>query len=36
MKAAYLIKNGAAETAFEIRETNQPVPASDEVLIKVN
>ena len=34
MKAVTLIKNGAAETAFEIRETAKPVPASGQVLIK--
>jgi NADPH2:quinone reductase len=36
VKAAYLIKYGAADTAFEIRETEQPQPKSNQVLIKVD
>lgn len=36
MKAIYLVKNGQPESAFEIRETNRPEPATDEVLIKVS
>ena len=35
MKAIFLVKNGAANTAFEIRETPTPVPGYGEVLIKV-
>lgn len=35
MKAAVLIKNGNAASAFEIREVSKPVPVKDEVLIKV-
>ena len=35
MKAAVLIKNGKASTAFEIREVPKPAPGNDEVLIKV-
>lgn len=35
MRAAYLIKTGAPETAFEIRDTKKPVPVAGEVLIKV-
>ena len=35
MKAAYLTKYGPARTAFELRETVQPQPKSDQVLIKV-
>ncbi len=35
MKAAYLIKYGASKTSFEIRETERPVPESNQVLIKV-
>lgn len=35
MKAVFLVKNGAAETAFDIRETPIPVPAASQVLIKV-
>jgi NADPH2:quinone reductase len=35
MKAIYLIKNGAANQAFEIRETALVVPAANEVRIKV-
>lgn len=36
MKAALLIKYGAAETAFEIREVPKPEPTDTEVLIKVS
>lgn len=35
MQAIYLIKNGAAETAFEMRESDLPQPAAGELLIKV-
>ena len=35
MKAIHLIKKGAAEKAFEIREIPTPEPKNDEVLIKV-
>lgn len=35
MKAAVLIRQGAASKAFEIREIPKPQPKSDEVLIKV-
>jgi NADPH:quinone reductase-like Zn-dependent oxidoreductase len=35
MKAAVLIKNGNAATAFEIREVPKPAPGNGEVLIKV-
>ena len=35
MKAIFLIKNGLAEKAFEIRETSIPNPNSGQVLIKV-
>lgn len=35
MKAAYLIKYGPSETAFEIREVLKPEPAPNQVLIKV-
>lgn len=35
MIAAYLVKNGPANKAFELREIPIPVPASHEVLIKV-
>jgi NADPH2:quinone reductase len=35
MKAIYLIKNGDADTAFELRETPKPVPKPGELLIKV-
>lgn len=34
MKAIYLVKNGSAETAFEIREVEKPQPKKGEVLIK--
>ena len=33
MKAAVLVKNGAAATAFEIREVPKPTFAADEVLL---
>jgi NADPH2:quinone reductase len=35
MKAAVLVKNGSAATAFEIREVPMPTYKADEVLIKV-
>lgn len=35
MKAAYLVKYGPAETAFEIREVEMPEPETNQVLIKV-
>lgn len=35
MKAAYLVKCGSAEDAFDIREVIKPEPKSDQVLIKV-
>lgn len=35
MKAAYLVKYGPAETAFEIREVEKPEPAPNQVRIKV-
>lgn len=35
MKAAYLIKYGNAEKAFQIREADKPRPKSNQVLIKV-
>lgn len=35
MKAAVLIKNGDAATAFELREVAKPQPGKGEVLIKV-
>jgi NADPH:quinone reductase-like Zn-dependent oxidoreductase len=34
MKAFYLIQNGDADKAFELRDLNLPDPADDEVLIK--
>lgn len=36
MKAAYLIKYGPANTAFEIREKEKPQPKSNQILIKVD
>jgi NADPH:quinone reductase-like Zn-dependent oxidoreductase len=36
MKAIYLTKYGASENAFEMRESPKPVPAEDEILIKVH
>jgi len=35
MKAAYLVKFGPAETAFEIREAKKPEPGPDQILIQV-
>jgi len=35
MKAIYLVKKGAAENAFEQRETEKPKPKRKEILIKV-
>ena len=35
MKAAFLIKHGSAEEAFEIRDTQIPSPTQEQVLIKV-
>ena len=35
MKAAFLVRNGSANNAFEIRETEDPTPKSNEVLIEV-
>ncbi|MBN4073006.1 zinc-binding dehydrogenase [Crocinitomix catalasitica] len=35
MKAIYLVKKGKAGQAFELRDIDMPVPANDEVLIKV-
>ena len=35
MKAAYLVKYGPAENAFEIREVPRPKPGRNQVLIKV-
>ncbi|NJB71771.1 NADPH2:quinone reductase [Saonia flava] len=35
MKAAYLVKYGSSDTAFEIREIKKPEPTSNQVLIKV-
>jgi NADPH:quinone reductase-like Zn-dependent oxidoreductase len=35
MRAIFLIKNGSAENAFEIREISVPSPAFGQVLIKV-
>ena len=35
MKAAYLVKYGPAETAFEIREVEKPEPGPDQALIKL-
>ncbi|MGB5437479.1 MAG: zinc-binding dehydrogenase [Maribacter sp.] len=35
MKAAYLVKYGPAETAFEIREVEKPEPGPNQVRIKV-
>lgn len=36
MKAAFLVKYGAAGTAFEIREVEKPHPGPGQVLIKVS
>jgi NADPH2:quinone reductase len=35
VKAIYLIKNGRSQSAFEMREVSIPVPAQNQVLIKV-
>ena len=35
MKAVFLVKNGAANDAFEIREAEKPKAGAEEVLIKV-
>ncbi len=35
MKGIYIVKYGAAEDAFEVRETPKPVPKPGEVLVKV-
>ena len=35
MKAAYLVKYGPSESAFEIREVQRPEPTPNQVLIKV-
>lgn len=35
MKAIFLVRNGDSEQAFEIRETEMPVPAKGEVVVKV-
>ncbi|MEO5890242.1 MAG: zinc-binding dehydrogenase [Ferruginibacter sp.] len=35
MKAVFLIKNGAAATAFEVREVPAPIPQAGQVLVKV-
>ncbi len=35
MKAAYLIKNGKAEEAFELREVEKPLYSGSQVLIRV-
>ena len=35
MKAIHLIKYGAPENAFEIREVEKPTPTKDQILIKV-
>lgn len=35
MKAAYLIKYGKAESAFQLREIPVPVPSTDQVLVRV-
>lgn len=36
MKAAYLVKKGKAERAFEWREVSRPTPKENEILIKVS
>lgn len=36
MKAAFLVKNGSADEAFEFRQTDVPIPDSGEVRIKVS
>ena len=35
MKAAYLVKYGPVESAFQIREVQKPAPGANQVLIKV-
>ena len=35
MKAAFLVRNGSANNAFEIREADTPIPKNNEVLIQV-
>lgn len=35
MKAVFLVKNGSANQAFEIRETEKPATGKDDVLIQV-
>ncbi|ALM07755.1 hypothetical protein SB49_08035 [Sediminicola sp. YIK13] len=35
MRAAFLVKYGASQTAFEVRETEKPILSPDQVLIKV-
>ena len=35
MRAAFLVKYGASQSAFEVRETEKPSPSPDQVLIKV-
>ncbi|MEB8329870.1 zinc-binding dehydrogenase [Flavobacteriaceae bacterium KMM 6897] len=35
MKAAFLVKYGASNSAFEVRECERPSPSPDQVLIKV-
>jgi NADPH:quinone reductase-like Zn-dependent oxidoreductase len=35
MKAIFLTKNGGVETAFSVKETEQPSPKKDEVLVKI-
>ena len=36
MKAIFLTKNGGAETAFKIKETDKPTIKPDQVLIKID
>ncbi|MBT8220156.1 MAG: zinc-binding dehydrogenase [Bacteroidia bacterium] len=36
MKAAYLVKYGSADSAFEIREVETPQPQADQILIRVS
>lgn len=35
MKAIYVVKHGDADEAFEVRETQKPVPKAGEALVKV-
>lgn len=35
MKAIYVVKHGAAKEAFAIREIEKPIPAANQVLVKV-